>query len=148
MKLYAGIHNLLQLHLYQLTCENFLEKMTSCYYAINIKTIWFNNLSKFQFIINSNVNILHFFCGATALFVPRPSHCRGFKITLKHTIVARTPVDECSAFRRGLYLTVHSTRKRQTSMPPAVFEPAVPASEGPQTYVLEGAAIGIGAFIK
>jgi len=29
-------------------------------------------------------------------------------------------------------------------MPPAGFEPAIPASEGPQTHALEHAAIGIG----
>jgi len=30
---------------------------------------------------------------------------------------------------RNLYLTTHSTHKRQTSMPPGRFEPPIPASE-------------------
>ena len=34
--------------------------------------------------------------------------------------------------------STHSNRKRQTSMPPAGFEPAIPASEGPQTLDLDG----------
>jgi hypothetical protein len=33
---------------------------------------------------------------------------------------------------------------RQTSMPPAGFEPAIPASERPQTHALDRAATGIG----
>ena len=42
-----------------------------------------------------------------------------------------------------LYLTIHNTQKRQTSMPQAGFEPAVPASERPQTDALGRAATGI-----
>jgi len=39
--------------------------------------------------------------------------------------------------------TTHNTHKRQTSMPPARFENAIPASEQPQTHALERAATGI-----
>jgi hypothetical protein len=38
-------------------------------------------------------------------------------ITLRHTTLGRTPLDEWSARRRDLYLTTHDTHKRQTSMP-------------------------------
>jgi hypothetical protein len=38
----------------------------------------------------------------------------------------------------------HNTHKRQTSMPPAGFEPAIPTSERPQTHALDGATTGIG----
>jgi hypothetical protein len=55
-----------------------------------------------------------------------------------------TPPNEGSAQRTDLYLTSHDTRKRQTSMPPAGFEPAIPASEPPQTHALDRAATGIG----
>jgi hypothetical protein len=41
---------------------------------------------------------------------------------------------------RPLYLTTHNTHKRQTSMPLAGFEPAIPASERPQNYALDRAA--------
>jgi hypothetical protein len=43
--------------------------------------------------------------------------------------VGRTPLDEWSARRRDLYLTnTHNTHNGQPSMPPAGFEPAIPAS--------------------
>ena len=49
---------------------------------------------------------------------PRPPHCRGFIITLRHTTLSRTPLDWWSARRRDLYMTTHNTHKRLTSMPP------------------------------
>jgi len=58
----------------------------------------------------------------------------------------RTTLGEGSTRRRGLYLTIHNTHKRQTSMPPAGFEPSFPASERPQTHALDQAATGIGCF--
>jgi hypothetical protein len=39
----------------------------------------------------------------------RPSHYRGFTITLRHTTLSRTSLDEWSARRRDLYLTTHNT---------------------------------------
>jgi hypothetical protein len=77
------------------------------------------------------------FHGATAPSGPGPPHYRGLTITLGHTILGRTPLDERSARRRDLYLTIHSIHKRQTSMPPAGFEPTVPASERSQTHVCD-----------
>jgi hypothetical protein len=46
---------------------------------------------------------------------------------------------------RDLYLTTYNTLKRQTSMPLAGFEPAISASEWPQTHALDRAATGIGS---
>jgi len=43
-----------------------------------------------------------------------------------------------------LYLTTHNIHKKQTSMPPVGFEPAIPASERPQTHALDRAATEIG----
>ena len=57
-----------------------------------------------------------------------------------HTL-GRTPLNSGSA---RLYLTTHNAYKRQTSISPAGFEPAIPASERPQTYTLELTATGIG----
>jgi hypothetical protein len=57
--------------------------------------------------------------GATAPSGPGPPHYRGFTITLRHTTLGRTRLDEWSARRRDLYLTTHNTHKRQTSMLPA-----------------------------
>ena len=55
----------------------------------------------------------------------------------RHTTVGRAPLDERSARRRDLYMTTHNTHKRQTSMPLAGFEPAIPASEWPHTLALD-----------
>ena len=62
--------------------------------------------------------VLLFFHGATAPSGPRPSHCRGFTVTLRHTTHGRTPLDELSARCRNLYLTTQNTHKRQTSHAP------------------------------
>jgi len=43
-----------------------------------------------------------------------------------------------------LYLTIHDTHKRQTSIPPRGFEPTIPASELPQTYALDRVVTGNG----
>jgi len=55
----------------------------------------------------------------------------------------RTPLDEESAQRRELYLTTHNTHNRQTYVPPSWFEPAIPASEWPQTDALDRVATGL-----
>ena len=72
-----------------------------------------------------------FYHGATAPSGPRPPHCRGFMITLRHTTVDRTPLDERSARRRDLNLTKHITHNRKTCMRTAGFEPTIPGSERP-----------------
>jgi len=84
------------------------------------------------------------FHAATAPNGPRPSHCRGLTITLRHTTLRRIPLDEWSARRRDLYLTTHNTHNRQISMAPAGFEPAIPSNERQQTCALARAATGIG----
>jgi hypothetical protein len=43
-----------------------------------------------------------------------------------------------------LYLTTHNIHNSQTSMPPTGIEPTIPASEQPQSYVLDRVATGIG----
>ena len=79
--------------------------------------------------------------GSTAPWGPSP-HYRGFTITLRHTTLGRAPLDEWSARRRDLCLTTRNTHKRQISMPSAGLETAIPASEQPQTHVLDRAATG------
>ena len=89
------------------------------------------------FLIHQTICILiswFFFCGATALLWPKPPHCRGFEITHTHNTLGSTPLDEESARRRDMYLTTQNIPNRQTSMPPAVLEPVIPASQRPQTY--------------
>jgi hypothetical protein len=48
---------------------------------------------------------------------------------VKHATLCRTPLDEWSARHRDIYLRTHNTHKRQTSMPLAIFEPTIPASQ-------------------
>ena len=51
--------------------------------------------------------------------------------TQRRSTVGKTPLDECSARRRDLYLTTHDTHNRQISMPPVGFEPKISAGERP-----------------
>ena len=57
-----------------------------------------------------------------------------------HTTVSRTSLDERSVRHGDLYLTTRNTHKRQTSMPPAGFEPPIPANHRPQTTRPPGSA--------
>jgi len=82
--------------------------------------------------------------GASVPSGPAPSHYRHFTITLRHDTLSRTLLDEWSARRKDLYLTTDNTHNRQTSVPPAGFEPAIPVSQQLQTHTLDSAANGMG----
>jgi hypothetical protein len=56
---------------------------------------------------------------------------------VRHTEAGRTSLNEESAVRRTLYLTTHNIHKRQTSMPPAGFEPVIPAGDLSHTLALD-----------
>jgi hypothetical protein len=63
-------------------------------------------------------------------------------ITLNNThTVNRSPLDEGSARRRGLYLTKHNTHKRQASILPEGIEPMIPANKWLQTLTLDRASV-------
>ena len=84
--------------------------------------------------------LLDFFpLGAPAPSGSDPPHYRGFTITLWHTALGRTRLDEWSARRRDVYQATHNTHKRQTSMSPAGFETTIPTSERPQTHAVRRA---------
>ena len=57
----------------------------------------------------------------------------------------KTPLNKCSARRRGRYL--HNKHERRTSLPSEAFEPANPAIKRLQTYALDRATTGIGCLI-
>jgi len=79
-----------------------------------------------------NVSVYNFFpLGTTLPSRPESTHSQGFTITLRHTALGRTPLDEWSARWRNLYLTTHNTHARHTLMFPAEFEFAIPAGERP-----------------
>ena len=82
------------------------------------------------------------------LIAQQPLEGQGFLIieasrshSIGHTTLGRTPLDESSGQTRELCLKTRNTRKRQISMPPVGFEPAIPSSKRPQTH---RAADGIG----
>jgi hypothetical protein len=54
-------------------------------------------------------------------------------ITLRHTTVGRTPLDDRSDSRRNLYLTTCNIHKRQITTALAGFEPVIPTTEQQQT---------------
>jgi len=58
---------------------------------------------------------------------PGSSRCQSFTITLRHTTIGRTPLDEWLARRRDLNLRRQNSHKKQTSMPPMGFKPTIPA---------------------
>ena len=64
--------------------------------------------------------------------------------TQRRTTVSRSPLNEWSARRRDLNLTIHNTHNKQTSITPVGFEPTISAGERPQTYALDRAATGTG----
>jgi hypothetical protein len=65
--------------------------------------------------------------------------------TGRHTTLGQTPLDEGSARHRDLYPTTNKIHNRQISIPSAEFEPAIPASERPQTYAFDREGTGIGS---
>jgi len=73
--------------------------------------------------------IYTFACGASTRFQVTAFPCGALRSLIGHTALDRTHMDEWSARRRDL--TTHYTHKRQTSMPPAGFEPTITPSERP-----------------
>lgn len=74
---------------------------------------------------------------------PRPPHHWGLGITLRHTTVSRTPLDEWSTHCRDLYQTTYNTHKTVTSMLPLWFELAIPTSKWSQIHTLDCTATRI-----
>jgi len=68
--------------------------------------------------------------------------CRSFLITLRRKTPGVSPPDERAAGFRDLYLATRDTH-REISMPPAGFEPAIPASERPHTHDIYRTATSI-----
>jgi hypothetical protein len=97
------------------------------------------------FLLRSVIYFISPFRGSTWL---RPPHCLYFEITLRHSTIGMIPLDEWSAHCRDLYLITHNTHKIQISTTPARFEPAIPASERPQTHALDRETTGIGASFQ
>jgi hypothetical protein len=69
-------------------------------------------------VLQSSVvtSVFPFFYASTSPGGPWPPHYRGFTITLRHTALGRTPLDEWSARRRDIWLKIHNNQKRQTDI--------------------------------
>jgi hypothetical protein len=80
--------------------------------------IWYSNDTNYGAAVLSGYAVLW----RNSPTGPGPPHYRGFT-----TIVSRTPLDERSARHRDIYLTTHDYCNRQTSVPPAGFEPRYPS---------------------
>jgi hypothetical protein len=64
---------------------------------------------------------------------PRPPRSWGFEITLRNTTLGRTPLDgDRPVTDTFTWQNTTLTTDRHPSMPPAGFEPAIPANERPQ----------------
>ena len=73
-----------------------------------------------------------------------PPHSRGFSRSLTTTHHSRWYSSERAIISSQRTFPDNTQNLRQTSMPPAEFEPAIPANERPQTYALDRAATGTG----
>ena len=98
-------------------------------------------------LVENIIKLLYKLCIFRAIFPrcnaaprgPGPHHYRGFTITL-----GKTPLDEWSARRRDISSdNTQHPQERETTMPTAGFEPAIPASERPQTHTSDRTATGI-----
>jgi len=88
--------------------------------------------------------LVYFFPWLESPSGPGPPPGRGFEITLRHTTLDTTPLEERANPRRDLSVKTHNVYNRDI-MFQAGFEPAIPASEGPQTQTFGHAATRIGA---
>ena len=76
--------------------------------------------------------------GATTPIGPGPPHYRGFTITPRHTTLGRTPLDDWLSPKLKTLLD-NIQQAEETDR----FEPAIPASERPQTHVLTALPAGL-----
>ena len=104
--------------------------LLSCFKFYCPQVMLLVQLAKCCFFIKINAI---FFLWLDSSSRPRPPHCWGFDITLKHTTFSRTPLGVIS---RSQTMTVHNAHKRQTSVPLAGYEPTIPPNKRPQTHAL------------
>jgi hypothetical protein len=79
-----------------------------------------------EFFVFAVPNEVFFSPGTTAPSGPMSPRYRSSTITLRFTTLGRNSLGELSVLHRDLYLTTHNTHKRQTSIPSAGFESAIP----------------------
>ena len=95
--------------------------------------------------------MIRFFLSYSDLLYLPTVGVEGYCCARSHSVIDTlcvTPLNEGSARCRELHLMAQNTLKRQTSMPLTGFEPAIPASERPQTDALDCAATRIGLIFE
>jgi hypothetical protein len=68
-------------------------------------------------VINEIFPVNNFFSCLNSPRGPISPYCWGFEITLRHTTLGRTPLDEWLSRRRDLYLTTYNTHRRKHPFP-------------------------------
>jgi len=148
------------------TGEKWSPQQNSHYPAIDqsltvekITIKWANLFLLSKFVLKSQFNVrlcFSFFIHFSAFLLPTQYRRR---VLLMHLItpnhihtrtytLGRTPLDEESARSRDLYLTTQNKHKKQTSLPSAGFEPAIPPLQWLQSYALDLATPGIGWYFN
>ena len=105
-------------------------------------TQWYSIISQ-----NTALSVFpKFYCSRAPLFLPRRNNPQWAKASSLSRIHDHTQLNTSHSVgllwtsdqpdTRNLYPITHNTRKRQTSMSQARFEPIIPASEWPQTLYL------------
>ena len=86
------------------------EEYTSSFFSVGVSRtrVWSRYIYFYSWVYSHNE--------------PGLPHCWDFEITLTHTALGSSPLDERSARRKDLYLKRHKTVKRQTSNPPAGWD--------------------------
>ena len=104
-------------------------------YTHNIRTLHTHTHTYISYIhtyIHTNTNTSSLpLCRNSPKRVRDASFLTFLNHTQWYTSINRTPLDEWSVLCRDLYLTTHNTQKREASVPPAGFKPAIPASDRP-----------------
>jgi hypothetical protein len=78
-----------------------------------LERCWLFSWTNWETVVSSRLTLLYgfFYHGTTAPSGPRPPHYQGFMITLRHTTLGRTCLDEWPARLRDLYLTTHNAQE-------------------------------------
>jgi hypothetical protein len=120
--------------------------MFSCFCIFYYQSIFKQHILFIQTFNKYGFSLSFFSHGTATPSGQRPPHCRRFTITLRHTTLGRTPLDEGSARRRDLYVTTYNTHKRQTSVTYGRIRKHNVSKRATADPLLDRAATGTGPF--
>ena len=125
-------------------CVAITRTRCSCWTQPSAFPSWISNVINFSKSFTYEIITYHsdfFFFGTTAPWGQSSPHFRGSTITLRHSRLIRTLLDEWWTRLREVYMKTQNTHDRR--IVPAGLEPEMPVSERPQTHALDPAATGI-----